>query len=75
MWKRGEEAGRNGWRKVSGVMCVKSFSTNERKGKLMRPAVMFGLEAVVLRNRQEAELEIAEVKNDEDGQDQRDSTY
>ena len=64
MVKKHVKAGWNGWRKVSGVMCDKSFSTIERKyvedgGETCS---VVGLETVVLRRRQEAELEVAEVK-------------
>ncbi|XP_077407522.1 uncharacterized protein LOC144038707 [Vanacampus margaritifer] len=55
----------NGWRKVSGVMCDRRVSA-KMKGKVyktvVRLAILFGLETVPLRKRQEAELEVAEMK-------------
>ena len=45
-------------------MCDKSVSA-QLKGKvykMVKPAVLSGLETVVLRKRQEAELEVAEIK-------------
>ncbi|KAK2887924.1 hypothetical protein Q8A73_019372 [Channa argus] len=71
--KRRVQAGWNGWRKVSGVLCYKG---ERMKGKMfktvVRPEMLFGLETVALEKRQEAELEVAELKmlSEEDGQDQ-----
>ena len=63
--KKRVQAGWNGWRKVSGVMCDRRVSA-KMKGKVyktvVRPAMLFGLETVSLRKRQEAELEVAEMK-------------
>uniref|UniRef100_A0A3B3BTI6 ribonuclease H n=1 Tax=Oryzias melastigma TaxID=30732 RepID=A0A3B3BTI6_ORYME len=63
--KRRVQAGWNGWRKVSGVMCDRRVSA-QMKGKVyktvVRPAMLFGLETVGLKKRQEAELEVAEMK-------------
>ncbi|KAK2913101.1 hypothetical protein Q8A73_007214 [Channa argus] len=63
--KRRVQAGWNGWRKVSGVLCDKRVSAR-MKGKVfktvVRPAMLFGLETVALKKRQEAELEVAELK-------------
>ncbi|KAF7651214.1 hypothetical protein LDENG_00113870 [Lucifuga dentata] len=63
--KKRVQAGWNGWRKVSGVMCDKRVSAR-MKGKVyktvVRPAMLYGLETVALRKRQEAELEVAETK-------------
>ncbi|KAK3530487.1 hypothetical protein QTP86_024399 [Hemibagrus guttatus] len=63
--KKRVQAGWNGWRKVSGVLCDREIS--ERiKGKVyrtvVRPAMLYGLETVSLRKRQESELEVAELK-------------
>ena len=59
------QAGWNVWRKVSGVMCDRRVSA-KMKGKVyktvVRPAMLFGLETVPLRKRQEAEMEVAEMK-------------
>ncbi|KAK3542667.1 hypothetical protein QTP86_032413 [Hemibagrus guttatus] len=58
-------AGWNGWRKVSGVLCDQKISARI-KGKVyrtvVRPAMLYGLETVSLRKRQESELEVAELK-------------
>ncbi|KAK3561732.1 hypothetical protein QTP86_012988 [Hemibagrus guttatus] len=63
--KKRVQAGWNGWRKVSGVLCDQKISARI-KGKVyrtvVRPAMLYGLETVSLRKRQEAELEVAELK-------------
>ena len=63
--KRRVQAGWNGWRRATGVICDRKISAR-MKGKmykvLVRPAVMYGLETVALTKRQEAELEVAEMK-------------
>ncbi|KAK3547951.1 hypothetical protein QTP70_001318 [Hemibagrus guttatus] len=63
--KKQVQAGWNGWRKVSGVLCDRKISARI-KGKVyrtvVRPAMLYGLETVSLRKRQEAELEVAELK-------------
>ena len=67
--KKRVQAGWNGWRKVSGVMCDRRVSA-KMKGKVyktvVRPAMLFGLETVSLRKRQEAELEVL-FGSDQDG--------
>ena len=64
--RRRVPAGWCGWRKVSGVLCdrriparlkVKIFKTVVR-----RAAMMYGLEALALSRRQEAELEVAQIR-------------
>ncbi|KAK3566156.1 hypothetical protein QTP86_028452, partial [Hemibagrus guttatus] len=59
------QAGWNGWRKVSGVLCDQKISARI-KGKVyrtvVRPAMLYGLETVSLMKRQESELEVAELK-------------
>ncbi|KAK3545443.1 hypothetical protein QTP70_007704 [Hemibagrus guttatus] len=59
--KKRVQAGWNGWRKVSGVLCDRKISARI-KGKVyrtvVRPAMLYGLETVSLRKRQEAELEL-----------------
>ncbi|MCJ8736400.1 hypothetical protein PDJAM_G00257490 [Pangasius djambal] len=59
------QAGWNGWRKVSGVLCDRRISARI-KGKVyetvVRAAMLYGLETVALRKRQESELEVAELK-------------
>ncbi|KAK3524606.1 hypothetical protein QTP70_029912 [Hemibagrus guttatus] len=63
--KKRVQAGWNGWRKVSGVLCDRKISARI-KGKVyrtvVRPAMLYGLETVSLRKRQESELEVAELK-------------
>ncbi|KAK3515912.1 hypothetical protein QTP86_004938, partial [Hemibagrus guttatus] len=63
--KKRVQAGWNGWRKVSGVLCDRKISARI-KGKVyrtvVRPAMLYGLETVSLRKRQEAELEVAKLK-------------
>ncbi|KAK3512337.1 hypothetical protein QTP70_005806 [Hemibagrus guttatus] len=58
--KKRVQAGWNGWRKVSGVLCDQKISARI-KGKVyrtvVRPAMLSGLETVSLRKRQESELE------------------
>ncbi|KAK3540323.1 hypothetical protein QTP70_029591 [Hemibagrus guttatus] len=63
--KKRVQAGWNGWRKVSGVLCDRKISARI-KGKVyrtvVRPAMLYGLETASLRKRQESELEVAELK-------------
>ncbi|MCJ8732712.1 hypothetical protein PDJAM_G00214370 [Pangasius djambal] len=60
-----EQAGWNGWRKVSGVLCDRKISARIKRKvykTVVRPAMLYGLETVSLRKRQESELEVAELK-------------
>ncbi|KAK3512367.1 hypothetical protein QTP70_007366 [Hemibagrus guttatus] len=63
--KKRVQAGWNGWRKVAGVLCDRKISARI-KGKVyrtvVRAAMLYGLETVSLRKRQESELEVAELK-------------
>ncbi|KAK3508739.1 hypothetical protein QTP70_004218 [Hemibagrus guttatus] len=63
--KKRVQAGWNGWRKVSGVLCDRKISARIQ-GKVyrivVRLAMLYGLETVSLRKRQESELEVAELK-------------
>ncbi|KAK3525929.1 hypothetical protein QTP70_010997 [Hemibagrus guttatus] len=63
--KKRVQAGWNVWRKVSGVLCDRKISARI-KGKVYRTvvrlAMLYGLETVSLRKRQESELEVAELK-------------
>ncbi|KAK3561432.1 hypothetical protein QTP86_002841, partial [Hemibagrus guttatus] len=63
--KKRVQAGWNGWRKVWGVLCDQKISVRI-KGKVyrtvVRQAMLYGLETVSLRKRQESELEVAELK-------------
>ncbi|KAK3543099.1 hypothetical protein QTP70_010645 [Hemibagrus guttatus] len=63
--KKRVQAGWNGWRKAWGVLCDRKISARI-KGKVyrtvVRPAMLYVLETVSLRKRQESELEVAELK-------------
>ena len=65
--KKRVQAGWNGWRRMSGVICDRRVPARV-KGKLyrvalaVRPAILYGLETVALTKRQEAEMEVAELK-------------
>ena len=63
--KKRIQAGWNSWRSVTGVICDRKVSA-KMKGKIyktvVRPAMMYGLETVALTKRQEAELEVAELR-------------
>ena len=57
--------GWNGWRRMSGVICDRRVPSRV-KGRVytvaMRPAMLYRLETVALMKRQEAEMEVAELK-------------
>ena len=59
------QAGWNGWRRVTGVLCDRRV-TARMKGKVykteVRPVLMYGSETVALTKGQEKELEMAELK-------------
>ena len=59
------QAGWNGWRRMSGVICDRRVPTGV-KGKMYKvtliPATLYGLETVALAKRQEAEMELAELR-------------
>ncbi len=63
--KKRVQAGWNGWRRMSGVICDRRVSARV-KGKVyrvaVRPAMVYGLETVVLTKRQVTEMEGAELK-------------
>ena len=63
--KKRVQAGWNGWRRMSGVICDRRVPARG-KGKVyrvaVRPAMLYGLETVALTKRQEAEMEVAELK-------------
>ncbi|KAK3513818.1 hypothetical protein QTP70_028869 [Hemibagrus guttatus] len=63
--KKRVQAGWNGWRKVSGVLCDRKISARIKRKvyrTVVRAAMLYGLETVSLRKRQESELEVAELK-------------
>ena len=59
------QAGWNGWRKVSGVICDKRLPARV-KGKacssMVRPAMVYGLETVAVTKKQVEEMVVAEMK-------------
>ena len=63
--KRRVQAGWNGWRRVSGVICDRRLSACA-KGKvyktIVKPAMVYCLETVPLTKKQEAELAVTELK-------------
>ena len=63
--KKRVQAGWNGWRKVSGVICDKRLPARV-KGKVyssvVRPAMVYGLETVAVTKKQVEEMEVAEMK-------------
>ncbi|KAI5099200.1 hypothetical protein C0J45_11339, partial [Silurus meridionalis] len=63
--KKRVQAGGSGWRKLAGVICDRRVSVRV-KGKVyrtvVRPEMLYGLETVALSKKQEAELEVAELK-------------
>ena len=63
--KKRVQAGWNGWKKVSGVICGRRLPARV-KGKVyslvVRPAMVYGLETVVVAKKQVEEMEIAEMK-------------
>ncbi|KAK3508380.1 hypothetical protein QTP70_025786, partial [Hemibagrus guttatus] len=62
--KKRVQAAWNGWRKVSGVLCDRKISARI-KGKVyrtvVRPAMLYGLETVSLRKRQEDSLQVLQL--------------
>ena len=63
--KKRVQAGWNGWRRVSGVICDKRLPARV-KGKLyssvVRSAMVYGLETVAVTKKQVEEMEVAEMK-------------
>ena len=59
------QAGWNGWRRVSGVICDRRLPATV-KGKVynsvVRPAMVYGLETVVVTKKQVEKMEVAEMK-------------
>ena len=55
-----------GWRKISGAICDRRLPARV-KGKVyssvVRPAMVYGLETVVVTKKQVEEMEVAEMKN------------
>ena len=63
--KKRVQAGWNGWRKVSGVICDRRLPARV-KGKVyssvVRPAMVYGLETVAVTKKQVEKMEVAEMK-------------
>ena len=63
--KRKVQAGWNGWKKVSGVICDRRFPARV-KGKVyssvVRPTMVCGLKTVAVTKKQVEEMEVAEMK-------------
>ena len=63
--KKRVQAGWNGWRRVSGVICNRRLPARV-KGKVyslvVRPAMVYGLETVAVTKKQMEEMEVAEMK-------------
>ena len=63
--KKRVQEGRNGWRKVSGVICDRRLPARV-KGKVYSlvviPAMVYGLETVTVTKKQVKEMEVAEMK-------------
>ena len=63
--KKRAQAGWNGWRKVSGVICDRRLPARV-KGKVyssvVRPAMVYGLETAAVTKKQVEEMEVAEMK-------------
>ena len=59
------QAGWNGWRRVSGVICDKRLPTRVKEkvySSVVRPAMVYGLETVAVTKKQVEEMEVAEMK-------------
>ena len=63
--KKRVQAGWNGWRRVSGVICDRRLQARV-KGKvyslMVRPAMVYGLETLAVTKKQVEEMEVAEMK-------------
>ena len=65
--KKRVQAGWNEWRRMPGMICDRRVGLSARlKGMVykvaVRPAMLYGLETVALTKRQEAKMEVAELK-------------
>ena len=59
--KKRVQAGWNGWRRVSGVICDRRLPARV-KGKAVRSAMVYGLETVAVTKKQVEKMEVAEMK-------------
>ena len=63
--KKRVQAGWNGWRRVSGVICDRRLPARVKikvYNSVVRPAMVYGLEAVAVTKKQVEEMEVAEMK-------------
>ena len=63
--KKRVQAGWNGWRRVSGVICNKRLPARVKEkvySSVVRPAMVYGLEMVAVTKKQVEEMEVAEMK-------------
>ena len=64
--KKRVQAGWTGWRRMAGMICGSRRVPARVIGKVykvvVRPAMLHGFETVALTKRQEAEMEVAELK-------------
>ena len=63
--KKRVQAGWNGWRKVSGVICDRRLPARVKEkvySSVVRAAMVYGLEMVAVTKKQVKEMEVAEIK-------------
>ena len=61
--KKGVQAGWNGWRKVSGVICDRRLPARVKVySSVVRPTMVYGLETVAVTKKQVEEMKVAEIK-------------
>ena len=63
--KKRVQAGWHGWRRVSGVICDRRLPDRVKGtvySSVVRPAMVYGLEAVAVTKKQVKEMEVAEIK-------------
>ena len=63
--KKRVQAGWNGWRRVSGVICDRMLPARVKRkvySSVVRPAMVYGLETVAVTKKQVKEMEVAEIK-------------
>ena len=63
--KRRVQAGWNGWRRVTGVICDRRLPARVKEkvySSMIRPAMVYGLETVAVTKKQVEEMEVAEMK-------------
>ena len=63
--KKRVQAGWNGWRRVSGVICDRRLPARVKEkvyNSMVRPSMVYGLETVAVTKKQVEEVEVAEMK-------------